>query len=408
MRREFTSRRYQCWFPPHRSPCLLISTLLDTAGAFLRIGERGWIPVGSRLERSAGIYVAFSRPTPAGSSYRITGRSDGPQVTTELIDKSNAAQGEGKATLFFDCTPADVAVTAAGVTVAEAAVLDVIPFQRTMFAVTPGGSRVYRATASGQGTTFDCNGLTVTARAGLGTTDDLEISRFHRFNPETRTFDSGIGPIHLPSDLDIAVRRFAMQIQDSVPLRATLDHTVDPVTTVQPGAVGFVLVPAALAPVAIAPSVTGTPSLTPQIGAAPGPLPAAVRAFLGDGGAVQVEFPADQPPEQQATVTITFMVGPDAASAVPVRCAVTVNPFFTLEAVGGGGFSVARGASIVLRASDGTSLQAVQTIPGVTFTEAGGEITIAIDAGFGPSSLTVLVRAAADPQRFARRTLAVT
>jgi large repetitive protein len=378
---------------------------VNAAGNFTGIGSRGWIPASAHLERSAGFHVAFSRPPGAGTQYQITGRARGGVGAGEIADSIDA-QNNNAATLFFNRTPADVTVTMAGLPVAENAILDVIPFQQAVFAVVPDGSRVYRATAGGQGTTFDVDGLAVTARSALGI-DDVEISRLHRFNAATGAYDSGIGPIHLPADLDIAVRRFQMRIQDRVPLRATLDHTAAAVANARAGDTGFILVPAQFAPAAVTSAVLGTPSLTPQITSAAAAIPPAVQPFLGDGGVLQVVFPADQPPEQAATVTITIRVGPDAASSVPVRCAVPVDPHFTLEVVGGGAFQVARGASVVLRSSDGTAIDAAGATPGITLTPANDQITVAVDAGFGPTSVTILVRDTASPQRLARRTLTI-
>jgi hypothetical protein len=132
-----------------------------------------------------------------------------------------------------------------------------------------------------------------------------------------------------------------------------------------------------------------------------------VAEFLGDGGAFQVQFVANDPPEQQATVTITVRVGLAAASSVPVRCEVTIDPHFTLDVVGGGAPEVARGASITLTSSDNTNIDAAAPIAGITFTPNNDELLVAVDAAFGPNSVVILVRDTANAQRFARRTLTV-
>jgi hypothetical protein len=364
---------------------------LTAGGAFNNIGPRGWIPCSERLERSAGIYVAFTRPPAGGGQYQITGQG----ITG--IANSIDAQNNNAARLFFNRTPADVAVTASGgVTVTENMTLDFIPFQRTTFAVTPNGARVYRATAAGQGTTFDVDDLQVTARGAL-LTDDAEISRFYTAGQ--------FGPIHLPSETHIAVRRFQMRIQDRVPLRATVDHTAAPLNNVRPGASGFILVPAPLAPAPITSSVGTTPQVAPSAAA----IPAPVQAFLGDGGALRAVFPADQPPETQTAVTITIRVGPDLPSSVPIQSQVTLDPHFTLDIAGGGPFQVSRGgAPVVLQSSDGTVIQPTSPAPaGVTFTPSNAQLTVSIDPGFGPNSLTIQVRDNADGNRQARRTLTV-
>jgi hypothetical protein len=150
--------------------------------------------------------------------------------------------------------------------------------------------------------------------------------------------------------------------------------------------------------------VTGTPSLNPAIDSPPDPIPAAVQQFLGDGGVLRVVPPADQPPEQPATLTLSIPIGPDAAGAVIVRCEIVVNPHFTLDAAG---FQVARGASIVLRSSDGVPIEAVSPPAGITATAAADQLTIAVDAAFGPSSVVILARDTGNNSRMARRTLTI-
>jgi hypothetical protein len=350
------------------------------------------------------MYVAFTRPPAGGTQYQITGQASGGVAGGE-IGNSIDAQNNGRATLFFNRAPADVTVTMAGLPVAENAVLDVIPFQRTDLNVIPNGDRVYRATVSEQGATLAANELSVTAGANL-VTDDVEVSRYYRFDPADNAYDSGIGSVHLPADIDIGVRRFQMRIQNTVPMRATVDQTAAVITNVSPGDTGFILVPAPLAPVAVATAVVGTPSLNPRIDAA-AEVPEAAQPFIGDGGVLEVEFLADDPPEEQATVTFTINVGSDAASAVPVECEVQVDPHFLLEVVGGGPFEASRGGSVILRAGDGTQIESTGDIAGITFTSNNDEIEIAVDAGFGPNSVTIQVRDTANNQRQARRILTI-
>jgi hypothetical protein len=143
-----------------------------------------------------------------------------------------------------------------------------------------------------------------------------------------------------------------------------------------------------------------TPAITPAAN-----VPAAVQSFIRDGVALQVEFPVDQPPEENANLTITIPVGPDAASAVPITCAVAVTPHFTLG--NAGGFQVARGASIVLQASDATTLEAATTVPGLTITPSNNQVTVQVDAGITLNSAVIVVRDTANAQRMARRTITI-
>jgi hypothetical protein len=370
----------------------------DGRGGLAGVGARGFVPAGNVLERSCAIHVAFSRPAPAAATYRITAQN------LAGLDDALDAQANGAATLFFDRGPSDVTVTVAGAPVAEgsASPVQVLPFQRVQFDVAPDGSRVYRVSVGGEGRTFDCRDLTATARGLLGA-DDAEISRFHRFDGSN--FASGIGPIHLPADLHIAVRRFRLHVVDTLPLRAVADHLAAPAASVRPGGDAFLLVPSPLAPMPVAVAVAGALAVNAQVVPAAAPLSAATTAFLGDGGALQVQFPVGEPPEDTARVTITIAVGHDAATAVPVRCELDLVPAFTLTSAGG--FSVAPGATLTLRSSDGTAVQVVSPPTGATFVATGAELAVTIDAGHAPGPFTVQVADRADAQRQARRVITV-
>jgi hypothetical protein len=346
----------------------------------------------------------------------------GSAVSTEAVAQAFDAQRVGKSTIFFTKTPLDVTATLATLPVADNAVFDLLPFQRARFSATPNGNRVYRLTVSEPGALFDVANDDIVSRTGVPAApaspqDFVEISRFHRFDAATGAFDSGIGPLHLPADLDIGVRRFEVRVVDTVPLRATIAQTDPPLASVRAGDVpgnglfrpedqnGFLLVPAQIAPSAPTIVVTGTPSL----GVTVNPVGNADPAFIRDGGAFSVTFPANEPPEAVATVTITVRVGPTLAGAVPVRCQVTVNPHFTLDVAGGGAPTVARGNSITLHASDGTVIQGnANPAAGVNVTTNNADVTVQVLVAAAPQLLTLLVNDAAQPQRMARRTITIT
>jgi hypothetical protein len=379
---------------------------LSATGGFVRIGPRGFVPVSPRLERTVGVQVAFSLPGACSVDPAATTGIDN-QDLTDAAD----AQARGKSKISFAPAIADVAVTIATFPVAENTVANLIPFQRAGVSVTPNGDRVYRATPAEPGFVVDVEGNDLVVKAASGT-DDVEISRFHHFNPDTLAFDSSIAPVHLPADLDIAVRRIQVQVITTIPFRSTLDQNATPTASALPGDTPFLLVPAQIAPVPLATSITGTPSaITPQI-APITPVPADVQAFIRDGGAFSVAFPADQPPEQNATVTITISLGPDAASAKAVTATLPLNAHFTLDVVSGGAFQVAKGASIDLQSSDGSKLASDTSIAGVNVAPKAApnenQVTVTIDAAFGASSVVVLVHDSTTPQRMARRTLTIT
>jgi hypothetical protein len=254
-------------------------------------------------------------------------------------------------------------------------------------------------------------------------TDDVEISRFHHFNSANNSFDSGITPMHLPDDLDIAVRRMQVTVTSLVQpvlvsgpktmngFRATLDATAAAIISLEAGGSAFLLVPAQRAPQPFA-TTTSPPCpspIEPQFAAPTDPIPATVQTFLADGSALQVTFPANQPPEDITTVTVTIHVGPDAANSVPVTASVELDPFFTLSAAGG--FTVAKGDAngITLTASDNTQLVSDTSITGVTVTADHANVKLVVSAGFsGGGTITILVHDSANASRTARRTLTVT
>jgi hypothetical protein len=373
----------------------------------LDVSPRGWIPVNSTLERTLGAYVAFTHPD-SGSQHVIIARN-----ITGLPESQDAELNGFPNIISFKKTVADVAVTLATLEVIENSPnpIDLIPFQRAAFAVTPNGSRVYRATLTEPGAIATIeNGLEVvmqgiapaSAPAGL-VTENLEISRFYRFNATTGEFDSGLGSVHLPADIDIAVRRLRIRLVDTVPLRATADPASAPITSLQPGASGILLIPAPFLISAITTPVVGTPSLTPQITPLT-PVPASIQAFVRDGGVVTLRIPVDQPPEAPATLTITIPVGISPSTRVPITCQVTVNPHFTLDSAG---FNVSAGSPLTLRSSDNTNIALVGTLNGITATANNAELLLTVTTA-PPGPQTVLVVDSNNNQRMARRTIVVT
>ena len=190
----------------------------------------------------------------------------------------------------------------------------------------------------------------------------------------------------------------------TVPLRAAADPTAAAVTNVRPGDSGLLLAPAPIVVASISTAVTGTPTLTPAITPLT-PVPAAAQGFVRDGGVLTVLFPAFQPPEAQATVTITIPVGPSGSAPVPVTCQVTVDPHFTLDSATG--FNLTPASPLTLQSSDGTNIALVGSIAGVTATPNAAQITLTANPGAAPGPRTVLVADAANAQRLARRTITV-
>ena len=389
---------------------------VNASGVFQSIGPRGWIPVSTRLERSVGIQVAFTQP----NTYKVTAQSAANAVFGSDVPDADEAQKEGVSELTFQLDIADVTVTVATQTIAEGKAATLIPFQRAALSITPNTNQVYRATPAEPGFVVDFVGSDLQAHTTLDT-DDVDISRFHKFNAASNSFDSGITPMHLPEDLDIAVRRIQVTVtnvlQPTVAVgaktfngfQATLDQTAPAISSIQPGGTAFLLVPSQIAPQAFTTTTSpASPSpIDPQFTPPPN-IPAAVQSFLADGGAFQATFPANQPPEETTTVTVTIHVGPDAASSVPVTATVELDPFFTLNA---GAFTVAKGDpnGLTLTSSTGVQLASDTSIAGVTVTPDHDKVTVVVDAAYsGPPTITILVHDSADASHSARRTLTVT
>ncbi len=395
-----------------------------SGGNFSGIGPRGFVPTSALLERTVGVHVALSKPPATPTTVTVAAQAAGSGVSGSDISDAADAQAAGVAKISFPLGLSDVAVTIATLPVAENDTVSLVPFQRARLAVTPNGARVYRATPAEPGFVVDINGSDLVATAAVDI-DDVEISRFHKFNPASNSYDSGIGPIHLGGDLDIAVRRIAVKTVTTLPFRAPADPpggrppgaplagdppegaTAPALASAKAGDQVYVLVPAQIAPLPFVTSVIGTPSpITPII--ANQPPTAGLARFVRDGGVLSVTFPADQPPEAVASVTITVHVGPDAASSVTLTATIELDPHFTLDVVGGGAPSVARGSSIVLASSGGIALAADPAPAGITLTAAADKLTVAVDAGFVGAQVVVLVHDASNDARKARRTLTVT
>ena len=380
---------------------------------FFGIGARGWIPASVQMERSAGIYVAFSRPSPATTSHEITSQG------LAGIRNSEQAQDEGVSTISFARVVMDVTVTLATQIVMEGDVRQLIPFQRAVLNVVPDGARTYRVTVADPGfvASVTGTGLELTA-VGMdrgtiptppGPTDDVEISRFYPVDASGMAV-TGIGPVHLPSDIHIAVRRFRIELVNTLPLRSNLRVAATTINTVSPGLTGFLLVPARLAsiPNVITVDVPSNPSpINPAITPIDSP-PADVRTFIADGAALQIIFNANEPPEQTTDVTITVRVGIDVAANVPVTCVVTMAPFFTLErSDGGADFNVARGDVMRLQANDARQIS-WSPPDGFGGPQSGGEITISPPATATPGPLIILVNDSTNAAEMARRTITIT
>jgi hypothetical protein len=270
----------------------------------------GHVPVSARVLQIVSSYFSFTRP----GDHRVTTANN-----VDFTDRSVDAFDAERQTLFFDITVADVEVTVAGRTVdgtnpGTSDLVTLVPFQRAAVTVTPNTSRAYQlAVADPQGP-VRVEGATNLIGSSVGTGVPVEVSRHY---PVTNgAFGSGglaFAGMHLSRELHIPVRRFTVDVVDTVALRSTADPNAAEVTTLAIGAEAFLLVPA---PIVTAPTVTTIAGVAPPAGFA-SPVsrvdaPAAA-AFLGSAGsAFRISFAAGSPTGE---VVLTVVVGAGAATA---------------------------------------------------------------------------------------------
>lgn len=298
-----------------------IAPLNSPAG--LGPSDRGFIPASALLERSYGMYVAYTSP----GTHRAT--VDGNTIG---LANGTEAQNKNKQTLWFDSVVADVSVTVAGQTVNEGDTIDLVQKQQVTVGVTPNGARQYAAglLRPATGTLLrapDPNDPLVIAAQTVNGTEDVEISRFYRFNTGTNTYDDPAlqqHGVHIPGDIHIPVRRFSIRVVDTLPVHNAL--SADPATiinTLAPGQDGFILVPVALGPqglqlVSATEVATGTPVPLVLLDLNPDPpvVPDAIRPFIGPSGVVlQLSHPPGLAIPGETALALTVEVGASAPRA---------------------------------------------------------------------------------------------
>ena len=273
----------------------------------------GQIPVGPRTQRMQSTYVAFTR----AGSHRVTTDNNIESFTTAAGDfvndsATNAldAHNAERQKLFFDITAEDVTVTVAGQAVAHADTVTMVPLQRAAVSVTPNTARTYRTTVvRPAGPVLQIDGDGRLLAVGAGAAEPVEVSRFYTPGSSGLAFAG----MHLSRELHIPVRRFAVDVVTTLPVRGAADPTAAALTSLAVGAEGFILVPA---PITVPPQVTSVGGNPPAAGA-PNPIeqveaPAAA-AFLGTAGAAfRVQFPAGSP---VGDIIVTTTIGDGATSA---------------------------------------------------------------------------------------------
>ena len=401
-------------------------------------GARGWVPASPELERTVGAYVAFCRP----GTHFVT-------VASGIPDGGDAAKAVAAKVqeINFEVPVQDVDVVVAGRAVANGGTIRLVQCQRAPIEVRPGGERRYSAllTRPREGSVLRRGEALVLQAQTADGIEPVEISRDYVSGPSrstptnSRVANSRAFPeVHLGGELAIPVRNFVVEVAHTVGVITTLDlatvqtslaQSPPAVPEVRPGREAFVVVPARIQASRPRQSQTYAGPTSPFI-THPSPaivpernISAELRPILGDGGVFRITFAPDDPPEEAVTLTWEIDVRatqtgaagkPETLSAVLTTSAL-LQPHFRLESTGGGtNFALSRGATtpgIVLRPTDGVRAGSVVVTPSATLPTAiwvaGDEVTITAVPGTELGIRRVVVADAADPTRFARRTIRI-
>ncbi len=404
--------------------------------------NRGWIPTSKTLSRTQGMYVAFTTPTTGANRHRVT--TDNAILSA---DEARHAQDEGKQKILYNVNVTDVTITLNGIAVTEGMTINLLRTQRARFVCLPNNNRRYRVTVlrPTDGTVVRrSDELEVEMRtAAAGSSEPVEISRFYRFDTGSNRFETGglmQHGMHLPTDIDVAVRRITINTVDAPIVLNSLAAAIDfssyasPIPNLTPGGEVFVFIAANVLnfnPQIAYPGTPGTihPVLIQQDQT--GSAPEATRNFLGAGGDLggvfRLSIAAEDPPEEQAQVTVDVQVGATGNTTNLTQIVIPITGHFlatsgsytaaaggsiTLDCanVGGGGVTPDP-ASVVVQMPDGTTPPEVSPgTPELTFAAGGAnQLVVSVDAGFSnPGTRRLLIRESGNASNVARRTITLT
>jgi|GEM_PF-480814 len=399
------------------------------------VAPRGWVPMEPRIQRTMANYVAFTRPATGADRHRVTILNG---MSTPASDRH--AQDAGKQVIFYNVQVNDVDVRIGGVALNEGDTVRLFQTQRAPVRVTPNNARRYRATVTRPGdspTLRATDELVLQAQTqNTGTAEPVEISRFYRFDPASRQFETGAlrgRGMHLPTDIDIAVRQFSVDVVNVPPVVAALPAAPDftiyggAIAPLRPGGEVFVLVAANVmvfnrTVAYVAPPPAGTIDPVIPLTDAAGDASAELTAFLGDGRPFRLALAADDPPEEQASVDFQFTVG-EPGNQAPLNVVIPIEGHFL--ASNPGGYQVPRGGDLVLNCADlgGSGITPLDTVqvtmtdgtppplvgadPELTFSVAGSQLTITANAGASTGRRRLFITDAADADNHARRTVEI-
>jgi hypothetical protein len=202
---------------------------------------------------------------------------------------------------------------------------------------TPNGARRYAVTVprprTGAGLRIPDPLLIEAQQANV--TEHAEVSRLYRFDPVNQQYDDPVlqkHGIHLPTDIHIPLRRFAIEVIDTLPVRNAL--SLEPaanITELGPTQEAFILVPTAIGPqgLQIASATTGgAPVPLAQLAGLIQPPPAELgdaTVFVRDGGVFRLVYDPALAPLGEVNLGLTVEVGP-APPYVLLNVALTLKP----------------------------------------------------------------------------------
>ncbi len=410
--------------------------------------DRGWIPTSKTLGRTQGMYVAFTTPTTGNDRHRVT--TDNGIVSG---NQARHAQDENQAKILYNVNVTDITVTLNGIAITEGMTINLLKTQRARFVCQPNNNRRYRATVlrptNGRVVRrtdeleIEIQSDTPLAPLAAGTAEAVEISRYYRWDAPNGRFETGSltqHGMHLPTDIDIAVRRITVNVEDTPIVLGALNTPVDfnsygtAVPDLTPGGEVFVFIAANVLnfnPQITYPGTAGTihPVLIQQDQTAD--APAATRNFLGAGGDIggvfRLSIASDDPPEEEAQVTVDVQVGATGNLDDLAQVVIPITGHFlatsgsysagaggsiTLDCanVGGGGVTPDPN-NVVVTMPDGTPPPEVSPgTPELTFAAGGAnQLVVNVDAGFSnPGTRRLLIRENGNASNVARRTITLT
>lgn len=365
---------------------------------------RGMIPTGGQIELSMGCYVSFTHP----GKHRVT--------LDDLVgsDARDAHDAEEQ-TVLYDVTVQDVAVSLGDAPVTDGITVDLLPFQRAPITVDPSpAGAVWVATVlqPGKVVTPVQKGKILEAKGPGADVETVEISRLYAVAgttyAESILSDHGV---HLPVDIHVPIRRLQVktvdvfQFVDAPKSGAPTAASAKPGTKVYAKIPTNIVNPLRVTNVAYAVGVP-KPFSDPKPKVAPIATPAELAAAINVGKVVEVEFAADDPPEDVATFTFTANVG-SAGPGTAIKATIDYQPHFQLT--NAASFDVKQGGPEVVLDAGGTDILSAEVIEGdpknIHLTPDGATVKVKADAGVALGARRIRAVSKANPTQKATRTI---